>query len=100
MTKAIGKETEHEDKAQSAPKEGSREWYDELVTVNLIKDSNAYKDDVVVIYNGTAQVIPRGKSVRVRRGFALILEEAQKQRGLAANVASGASAPAFGGREQ
>lgn len=76
MTKATDKETRIE--------EGSKAWYDEPVTVHLIKDGNCYKDDVVVIYNGVAQVIPRGKPVTVRRGFALILEEAQKQKGLAA----------------
>lgn len=63
--------------ASAEIKKYSEEWYNEEVTVNLIKDNGKYKEDVIVTCNGTSIKIPRGKPCKVKRKYALILEEAQ-----------------------
>lgn len=59
--------------------EGSREWYDELVSVKLFKDSGKYKDDVFVAVNGKGWQIKRGVQVQVPRYVALVLEQSLAQ---------------------
>lgn len=46
---------------------------DELVTVQLFKDSNKYKDDVTLHVNGQNVVIQRGKPVQIKKKFAEVL---------------------------
>ncbi len=59
-------------------------FYDEPVSVMLIKDNSKYKDDVTVTVNGTNK-LQRGVNVSVPRKVALVLERSRKQE-LAAQV--------------
>lgn len=52
---------------------------EELVTVQLFKDSEKYKDDVFVAVNGQTCQIQRGVPVQVKRKFARVLEESMAQ---------------------
>ncbi|MEE1049881.1 MAG: hypothetical protein U0M60_20970 [Clostridia bacterium] len=52
-----------------------KNYYNEEVDVFLHKDDEKYKDDVIVIHNGTAIKIPRGKHVKVKRKYALIIDQ-------------------------
>lgn len=52
-----------------------KNYYNEEVDVFLHKDDGKYKDDVIVIHNGTAIKIPRGKHVKVKRKYALIIDQ-------------------------
>lgn len=61
------------------PAEGSREWYDQLVSIKLFKDSERYKDDVFVAINGKGWQIRRGVEVQVPRYVALVLEQSLAQ---------------------
>ena len=53
--------------------------YNELVEVELFKDNGKYKDDVLVAVNGVGILIPRGEKVKVKRKYALALENSMKQ---------------------
>lgn len=59
--------------------EGSREWYNELVSVKLFKDSGKYRDDVFVAVNGKGWQIRRGVEVQVPRYVALVLQQSLEQ---------------------
>lgn len=63
--------------------EGTPEWYDEKVTVELFKDSGKYKDDVFVAVNGRGYLIQRGVPVQVPRSVAAVLELSRAQDGQA-----------------
>ena len=52
---------------------------DELVTVQLFKDSGKYKNDVTLHVNGQNVVIQRGVKVKIKRKFLSALNNAQKQ---------------------
>lgn len=54
-------------------------FYDEPVSVMLIKDNSKYKDDVTVTVNGTNYQLQRGVNVSVPRKVALVLERSRKQ---------------------
>jgi len=54
-------------------------YLNELVPVKLFKDNNKYKDDVFVSVNGENCLIQRGKEVRIKRKFALVLESSSFQ---------------------
>ena len=54
-------------------------WLEEYVQVQLFKDGKDYKDDVFVSVNGENCVIKRGYPVKVKRKFALVLEQSQQQ---------------------
>ncbi len=62
----------------------SKDYLNEEVEVLLHKDDGRYKDDVVVILNGTAMVVPRGKKVNIKRKYALIIEQSMGQKAEAA----------------
>lgn len=49
-------------------------YLNELVPVKLFKDNNKYKDDVFVAVNGENCLIQRGKEIKIKRKFALVLE--------------------------
>lgn len=55
------------------------EWLEELVEIQLFKDGKDYKDDVFVSINGENCMIKRGFPVKVKRKFALILDNSQTQ---------------------
>ncbi len=52
---------------------------EELVTVELFKDGEKYKDDVFVSVNGERVQIRRGVPVQVKRKFAEVLEHSHAQ---------------------
>ena len=52
---------------------------DELVTVQLFKDSGKYKNDVTLHVNGQNVVIQRGKPVQIKKKFAEVLEHSMLQ---------------------
>lgn len=55
------------------------EWLNEYVEVRLFKDNDKYKDDVYVAINGKNCVIRRGVWTRIRRKFALLLDQSEIQ---------------------
>lgn len=52
---------------------------DELVEVKLFKDNGKYKDDVFVGVNGESIAIKRGERVKIKRKFAELLDNSDKQ---------------------
>ena len=54
-------------------------YYNELVKVKLFKDNDKYKDDVYVAVNGENCVVPRGKKWKIKKKFALVLEQSNMQ---------------------
>lgn len=70
-----GELTEEQKKAD----EERKAYLNELVEIRLFKDNNKYKDDVYVSVNGENCVIKRGIPVKVKRKFALVLENSDVQ---------------------
>ena len=70
-----GKKTDAQKKAD----EKEKEHYNELVEIELFKDNGKYKDDVFVAVNGVGCIIPRGVKVKVKRKYALAIEDSMKQ---------------------
>jgi hypothetical protein len=58
---------------------GPDPWLEEYVSVQLFKDGKDYKDDVYVSVNGENCRIQRGVPVKIKRKFALVLEQSQAQ---------------------
>ena len=54
-------------------------WLNEYVEVRLFKDNEKYKDDVYVAINGKNCIIKRGVWTRIRRKFALLLDQSEIQ---------------------
>ncbi len=54
-------------------------YLEEYVEVQLFKDGKDYRDDVFVSCNGENCLIRRGVPVRIKRKFALILEQSARQ---------------------
>ena len=52
---------------------------EELVEVKLFKDTGKYKDDVFVGCNGETIAIKRGERVAIKRKFAEILDNSERQ---------------------
>lgn len=52
---------------------------EEYVMVTLFKDSGKYKDDVYLAVNGDNCVVKRGYPVKIKKKFALLLEQSYKQ---------------------
>lgn len=52
---------------------------DELVQIRLFRDNDKYKDDVFVAVNGESVQIKRGETVSVKRKFAEVLEQSERQ---------------------
>lgn len=52
---------------------------DELVEITLFRDSEKYRDDLFVCVNGETCLIRRGVPVKVRRRFAEVIENSQRQ---------------------
>lgn len=70
-----GKKTAEQTKAN----EEEKAYYNELVEVELFKDNGKYKDDVFVAVNGVGCIVPRGKKVKIKRKYALALEDSMRQ---------------------
>ena len=54
-------------------------YLNEYVEVRLFKDNEKYKDDVYVAINGKNCVIRRGVWTRIRRKFAMLLDQSEIQ---------------------
>lgn len=54
-------------------------YLEEYVEVQLFKDGKDYKDDVFVSCNGENCLIKRGVPVKIKRKFAIILEQSSRQ---------------------
>lgn len=52
---------------------------EELVTVQLFKDNDRYRDDLFVAVNGERILIQRGVPVTIKRKFAEVIEQSQRQ---------------------
>lgn len=52
---------------------------EELVEVKLFKDNDKYKEPVFVAVNGETLAIERGVKVKIKRKFAEVLENSDKQ---------------------
>lgn len=52
---------------------------EELVTVQLFKDNDRYRDDLFVAVNGERILIQRGVPVPIKRKFAEVIEHSQRQ---------------------
>lgn len=72
---AGGEKTAEQIKAE----EEEKAYYNEEVEVELFKDNGKYSDDVFVAVNGVGMVVPRGKKVKVKRKYALALENSRAQ---------------------
>ncbi len=70
-----GKKTAEQIKAD----EKQKAYYNEEVEIELFKDNGKYKDDVFVAVNGVGCQIQRGKRVKVKRKYAIALENSMKQ---------------------
>lgn len=70
-----GKKTAEQIKAD----EEEKAYLNEEVEIELFKDSGRYKDDVFVAVNGVGINVPRGKKVKVKRKYALVIENSLKQ---------------------
>lgn len=55
------------------------EYLNEYVEIRLFKDNEKYKDDVYVAINGKNCIIRRGVWTRIRRKFALLLDQSEIQ---------------------
>ena len=51
----------------------------EPVAVKLFRDTDRYKDDVYVAINGQNCVIKRGEWVKIKRKFAMVLDQSEIQ---------------------
>ena len=70
-----GEPTEEQKNAAQAEKD----YYNEMVEIELFKDNGKYKDDVFVAVNGVGCIVPRGKKVKVKRKYALALKDSMAQ---------------------
>ncbi len=54
-------------------------YLNEAVAVKLFRDNDRYRDDVYVAVNGQNCVIRRGEWVKIKRKFALVLDQSEIQ---------------------
>ena len=71
-------QAEHDKRMQAFLKE-QKDYLNEYVEVRLFKDNEKYKDDVYVAINGRNCVIRRGVWTRIRRKFAMLLDQSEIQ---------------------
>ncbi len=67
------------EKSRREALERQEKWLNEYVEVRLFKDNDKYKDDVYVAINGKNCVIRRGVWTRIRRKFAMLLDQSEIQ---------------------
>ena len=60
-------------------KQTPAQWLEEYVEVKLFKDGKDYRDDVFVSVGGESCLIKRGERVPIKRKFALVLEQSERQ---------------------
>ncbi|MBQ1271465.1 MAG: hypothetical protein IIW34_08750 [Clostridia bacterium] len=56
-----------------------KDYLEEYVPVRLFKDKEKYSDDVFVAVNGEGCLIRRGETVMIKRKFAEVLEQSDRQ---------------------
>lgn len=83
---AKAKETEEAAKAAAVKEAEAKGDGTELVTIQLFKDSEKYKDDKFVAVNGKTWQIKRGVPVQVPKYVADVLEQSMKQDTATANM--------------
>ena len=76
MLKNIDKAKKDERKRRMAEAE---KYLNEYVSIKLFKDNDKYRDDVYVAVNGKNCIIKRGEWVKVRRKFALVIDQSEIQ---------------------
>ena len=54
-------------------------YLNEYVDIKLFRDSDRYSDDVYVAVNGQNCIIKRGEWVKIKRKFALVLDQSEVQ---------------------
>ena len=54
-------------------------YLEEYIAIKLFKDNDRYKDDVYVAINGKNCVIRRGEWVKIKRKFAMVLDQSEIQ---------------------
>lgn len=89
VEEAVTEETVTEETVDTKPKVYTEEELNEEVVIKLFKDNDRYKDDVDVGCNGVICRIPRGVPFKIKRKFALILEESMAQDAATAEMISG-----------
>ena len=57
----------------------AEKYLNEYVSIKLFRDNDKYRDDVYVAVNGKNCVIKRGEWVKVRRKFALVIDQSEIQ---------------------
>lgn len=72
-------ETAKAEVMEESTKEETPDPLEEYVSIQLFKDGKDYKDDVFVSVNGENCFIKRGVPVKIKRKFALVLDQAQIQ---------------------
>lgn len=75
----LRKKDKDADDARKAKKAKEEEYLNEYVSIKLFRDNDKYKDDVYVAVNGKNCIIKRGEWVKVRRKFALVLDQSEIQ---------------------
>jgi hypothetical protein len=73
-------------KASTSPRDTKEAYLNEYVDIRLFKDNGKYKDPLYVGINGQNCMIPRGEFVRVKRKFALLIEQSELQETRAAEA--------------
>lgn len=75
----LRKKEKEADEKKKAQKSKQEDYLNEYVSIKLFRDNDKYKDDVYVAVNGKNCVIKRGEWVKVRRKFALVLDQSEIQ---------------------
>lgn len=76
---ATKKAVTEEPKEENVEQEVVTDPGEELVTVQLFKDNGKYSEDLFVAVNGERILIQRGVPVQIKRKFAEVIENSQRQ---------------------
>lgn len=75
----LRKEANERAEAESKAVADQEAYLNEYVDVKLFKDSDRYSDDVYVAVNGQNCIIKRGEWVKIKRKFAIVLDQSEIQ---------------------
>ncbi len=67
------------DKKAAEERKATEAYLNEYVLIKLFRDNDRYKDDVYVAINGKNCMIRRGEWVRIKRKYALVLDQSEIQ---------------------
>jgi len=65
--------------AKSNDQEKLNKWLEEEVEIQLFKDTGKYKEDLFVAINGIGMTIPRGRPVKIKRKYWLVIKDSLEQ---------------------